>query len=262
MKYLTLSTFLFFCIGFSQTASKGTFILVAETKVDADQWFGKDAFGYAYFSKGNVFYKQKEQEVWEYKNLILGKITKVDIINPLRILLYYEPFNTIVTLDNQLNEILKTDFNLHPSIVTSAIGLASRDRYWYFNTQSQKLGLLEYFQHKFTEFPRWITNPMVLYDSTFNEFYWINETGEWWTCDIFGKMQMRKKIKDIVPYCFLDAKTLLAKKDGKFVLVFTTKEEVTPVPELENLEGSFRFQNQILSIFTQTKLVEFQINLP
>ena len=51
-------------------------------------------------------------------------------------------------------------------------------------------------------------------------------------------------------------------KDGKFILVSSTKEELTSVLELENLEGSFRFQNQILSIFTQTKLVEFQINLP
>lgn len=262
MKYLTLLACLIFCSGLSQSINKMSVVFLGDHLVEADQWFGKDAFGYTYFSKGNVFYKQKNQEVWEYKNLILGKITKVDVINPLRILLYYEPFNTIVTLDNQLNEILKTDFNLHPSIVTSAIGLASRDRYWYFNNQSQKLGLMEYFQHKFTEFPRWITNPIVLYDSSFNEFYWINEAGEWWTCNIFGKMQWRKKISNSVPYCFLDAKTLIVKKDGQFVLIFSNKEEVIPIPELENLEGSFRFQNQILSIFTQTKIVEFQINLP
>ena len=39
------------------------------------------------------------------------KIKKVDLINPLKVTLFYEEFNTVVLLDNQMNEIQKIDFS-------------------------------------------------------------------------------------------------------------------------------------------------------
>lgn len=55
-----------------------------------------------------MFYiKKNNTQLWQYKNLSLGKITKIDLQNPLKIVLFYEGFNSVILLDNQLNEIQK-----------------------------------------------------------------------------------------------------------------------------------------------------------
>src|SRR5690606_23871748 len=97
-----IALFFFSVLGFSQ---KAELKFISTIAVEADLYFGKDALGYDYFSKNNVLYKQKNSEKWEYKNLSLGKITLVDLINPLKILVFYQDFNSVVLLDNQLSEI-------------------------------------------------------------------------------------------------------------------------------------------------------------
>jgi hypothetical protein len=57
-----------------------------------------------------IFFLKSARETFVYQNFSLGKITKVDLQNPLKIVLFYENFNTVVTLDNQLNEIQKSIF--------------------------------------------------------------------------------------------------------------------------------------------------------
>jgi hypothetical protein len=49
----------------------------------------------------------KEGPTYEYKNISLGKITAVDIKNPLRILLFTNTITPLFFECNQLNEIQK-----------------------------------------------------------------------------------------------------------------------------------------------------------
>ena len=70
---------------------------------NADDYIGFDSFGAQYYIKNNVFIKKNTTQIWQYKNLSFGKISKVDIQNPLNIVLFYEDFNTVILLDNQLN---------------------------------------------------------------------------------------------------------------------------------------------------------------
>jgi hypothetical protein len=70
---------------------------------------GYDSFGFIIPLK-QYFSKIGTRETFVYQNFSLGKITKVDLQNPLKIVLFYENFNTVVTLDNQLNEIQKSIF--------------------------------------------------------------------------------------------------------------------------------------------------------
>jgi len=79
--------------------------------LSADEFLGYDQFGYYYSIKNNVLSKTKKEESFEYKNISLGKPTKIDIQNPLKIMLFYENFNTIVLLDNQLSETQKINFS-------------------------------------------------------------------------------------------------------------------------------------------------------
>ena len=72
-----------------------------------DKFIGKDNFQNYYHTSDNQLFKQGKNKTLNYKNLALGKIDDISIENPLQIVLLYKSFNTIVLLDNQLNEIQK-----------------------------------------------------------------------------------------------------------------------------------------------------------
>ena len=108
-------------------------------------YIGFDGLGNNYFIKENVFSMQNETKSWEYKNVALGKISSVDFLNPLKIVLFYEDFNTIVTLDNQLNEVQKLNlFEIDNTIFAAKIGLASQNQFWIYNSLTQQIMLYDY----------------------------------------------------------------------------------------------------------------------
>ena len=106
-----------------------------------DQYLQTDEFGYDYFLRNNVFIKQKDKEIFEYKNVALGKVSRIDLNNPLKIVLFYEDFNMVITLDNQLNESNAINFStFEKPILATAAGIASQNRLWLFNSLTQKIG--------------------------------------------------------------------------------------------------------------------------
>ena len=119
--------------------------------LEADHFIGYDKFEYLYFVKSNVLHKVKNNESLAYKNLALGQISKVDLLNPLKVIVLYERFNTAITLDNQLNETLKIDFSqLKTPLVVSKIGIASQNQLWVFDDISRQLYVALHYFHQDT----------------------------------------------------------------------------------------------------------------
>ena len=80
---------------------------IRTTPIDATTFIGVDSFQNVYTLKGNAFYKNNQEN---YQNLNLGEIFSIDIRNPFKIVLFYKNFNTVILLDNRLNEIEKIQF--------------------------------------------------------------------------------------------------------------------------------------------------------
>ena len=64
----------------------------------------------------NTTYYLSKSELLKNKNLFfsdfsLGEISTVDLFNPLKLMLWYKNYNTMVVLDNFLNEIVRVNFN-------------------------------------------------------------------------------------------------------------------------------------------------------
>jgi len=111
---------------------------------DADYFAGFDGFNSYYYVKDNVLYKKYEETIIQYQNLAFGKIKKVDLLNPLKIVIFYSDFNTVVVLDNQLNEIQKIEFSrLETPIIVSSTGISGQNKLWFFNTLNQQIGLYD-----------------------------------------------------------------------------------------------------------------------
>lgn len=232
-------------------------------EIDADIFLGYDAFGFYYAIKDNVFSKTKDEKTWSYKNISLGKITKVDLENPLNIVLFYENFNTIVTLDNQLNETQKINFSENPvPIVVLATGMASQNRFWIYNNLTQQIGLFDYLKNNYMVLTQSLKGNLKFYSSDFNYFQWIDEHRNWYSCDIFGKITALGTVADFNQFQILNQQSLLFLKEEQLYLQDFKNNFVCPIENVEKSIKSFSYKDEILSIFTTRGITNYKIILP
>ncbi len=234
-----------------------------EKKCLADVYCGFDNFRSFYFIKNNVFVKQSENQTWEYKNVPLGKITSVDLINPLQIVLFYEQFNTAVMLDNQLNEIRRINFSdINSTIVVSRISLSGQNQFWIYNAINQKLNLFDYLKSSLKELPVPIENNIKFSQSDFNTFYWIDDNNNWFSCDIFGKKSLLANIPAFDNIQIIDTEKLLFSNGQKLYFLNNKTQSIIEIEIVENSFGNFYYKDQILSIFTNQQIKNYKIKLP
>lgn len=234
--------------------------------IDADEFSGYDSFGYSYQIKNNVFSKIKENEVFEYKNVSLGKITKVDILNPLKIVLFYEDFNSVILLDNQLNKIAEINFSQNNiPIVVSAIGMSAQNQLWIYNTLNQQIGLFDYLKNEYKTVSTPLTENIKSYQTDFNTFYWIDEKFNWYSCDIFGKTTSLGKVSDFDEIQILNPKQYIFSKGNFLYFKDIHNDNSDTSSEIEVLEKTFDkfcYKDQILSIFTAREITNYKIVTP
>ena len=240
--------------------------LVSHFSNDTDDFLGYDSFGYAYQIKNNVFSKVKEKELFEYKNVSLGTITKVDLRNPLKIVLYYEDFNTVILLDNQLNKITEINFSMNNTpIVVSAIGMSAQNQLWIYNALNQQIGLYDYLKNEYKIVSTPLTETIKYYLTDFNTFYWIDKKNNWFSCNIFGKTTSLGKIPDFDSIEIINDHQYLFSKANLLYFKDIASPDTNGFSEIEVFEKSldkFCYKEQILSIFTAKEIRNYKIVTP
>jgi hypothetical protein len=250
-----------FC-GFSQNPKLKT-TAIDTLSIEDKTYIGFDGLGNNYFLKNNVLIKQKDTQLWEYKNLSLGKITSVDYINPLKIAVFYEDFNTIITLDNQLNEIQKLNlFDVDNSIFASKIGMASQNQFWIYNSLTQQILLFDYLKNTSKNIGNPIQESIKYTQSDFNNFYWIDDMNNWYTIDIFGKVTLLASIPPFEKIQIVDHEKLLFLKDNVLYCLNNLSKTVFEIEIVEKSFQNFYYKDQILAIFTNQQIKNYKIKLP
>ena len=241
-------------------------VFVSRTALTADAFLGYDSFGYIYRIHNNVFSKIKGQEIFEYKNVSLGRITKTDLLNPLKMVLFYEDFNTVVLLDNQLNKVTEINFSLNETpIVVSAIGMSTQNQLWIYNALNQQIGLFDYLKNEYKTVSNPLTEPIKYYQTDFNTFYWIDKKNNWFSCDIFGKITSLGNVPDFDKIEIIDAQKCIFSKANLLYLKDKANANSAAYSEIEVLQKSFDnfcYKDQILSIFTAKEIVNYKIVTP
>lgn len=241
-------------------------VVVSKFNVDIDDFIGFDSFGYSYDIKNNVFRKIKGNEIFEYKNVSLGNISKVDIQNPLKIVLFYEDFNSVVLLDNQLNKITEINFSQNTvPIVVNAIGMSTQNQLWIFNTLNQQIGLFDYLKNEYKTVSIPLTEGIKYYQTDFNTFYWIDKKNNWFSCNIFGKISSLGNVPDFDKMEIISPQKYIFNKGNSLFFRDISKEKTNPAFEIEILEKTFDkyyYKDQILSIFTATDISNYKIVTP
>ena len=140
MKCITILLWLLCFTTFAQESI--TAKLIKSTPIEENNVIDVDNFDAVYYRDNNTLYKEKHNTTINYSNIQLGNIDVVDTFNPLKILLFYKNFNTVMILDNRLAEIFKIDFNtVSPYINSSHISAGFDNTLWVFNTDVQQLQL-------------------------------------------------------------------------------------------------------------------------
>ena len=150
LKFLFLITF---SLSFAQNS---------EQKIDS---IGVDILDASYVVFNNVLIKNSNNKTLSYENISLGEVSSVDIINSQEIVLFYQDFNTVIILDNQLNLIQTISFQKTISFAKKGIA----NTLWIFNTDENKLELYDYKSKKTTLSSQIITDfePQQM-ESSFN----------------------------------------------------------------------------------------------
>ncbi|QAA81686.1 hypothetical protein EI546_08090 [Aequorivita sp. H23M31] len=137
--------YLFLLLIFPQIGGAQTVAIKETIPVTMDRFIGVDNFKNTYFLKDRVLNKLGKDGNFVYNALQLGRLTSVDIINPLKVVAFFQDTNTVVLLDNKLNEIERISFNnLRDFINVSAATNAGNNSLWVFNMDTQQLEIYNY----------------------------------------------------------------------------------------------------------------------
>lgn len=239
---------------------------ISHLKIDADEFLGYDSFGYYYLIKDNVFRKIKGNEAFEYKNVSLGNLTKVDLQNPLKMVLFYEDFNSVILLDNQLNKITEINFSQNNiPIVVPFIGMSTQNQLWVYNTLNQQIGLFDYLKNEYKIVSTPLTETIQYYQTDFNAFYWIDKKNNWFSCDIFGKITALGKVPDFDKIEIIDQHQYIFSTNNLLYFKSSSDTNSSTISEIEISEKTFDkfcYKDQILSIFTFKEIINYKIVTP
>lgn len=141
-----------------------------------DRFVGIDNFKNTYFLKDRVLHKQGKDGNYDYNALQLGRITTVDIINPLKVVVFFQDTNTVVLLDNKLNEIERINFNnLRQFLNVSSATNAGSNSLWIFNMDTQQLELYNYRAKMQTVVSQPFPGKLIAQASNFNYCFTLTE---------------------------------------------------------------------------------------
>lgn len=227
----------------------------------AEEFVGKDNLQNYYYVVNNELFKKNKSKAYNYKNLALGEIHDIAIENPLQIILLYKNFNTVVLLDNQLNEVQKIDFNsINQNLIITSIGFGGQNKLWFFDSVSQKIGIYDLITSsiKFLSTP--LKGNITKKMTTYNLFYFVNENKEYQSISIFGKIENLGYLPPNDNFCFLNENKIIFTTNNSFYLYDFNLKTVSELNINQKSFQNFFFKDGILSIFTQNKIFNYQIN--
>jgi hypothetical protein len=249
------------CFVFSQNKITANFI--DSIKLKTDVYLGKDNFENYYHIRNNALHKMGIQKEFQYKNVSLGNLKQVSFENNLQPILLYSDFNTIVVLDNQLNEVKKIEFDTFtPFLKISHIGFGGQNKIWLFDTITQKFGLYDLTTSSFKFISISQNTEIIKLHSSYNFFYYTDTNNNYFKISIFGKKTSLDKLPYSDSFCFLDSSRIIHKQDNKLHIYNLSTSSSIELILNEKSFTNFFFKDGILSIFTQNRIINYQINLP
>lgn len=212
--------------------------------------FFVDDLGYLYIISNQNELTQYDPNLVKrqaYSNERLGSITSMDTNNPLKLLLFYENYQTVIVLDNFLDEIGRYElFDLGYNEV-NAVGKSNDNNIWIYDPIDYKLKKINTTGKLLTESitmynegleyirPEFLAekgNKVFLYDKDYGFFLFDN----------LGQYLYKIPLKGLASYQIVNDKTIMFLKDDMiktYNLVYKTTSDINPISSYtkESIDG-------------------------
>ncbi len=257
MRYFFLLVFIIPLSILSQ--EKASVKLTDSLKVIAENIYGIDAFNTLYFStKNGTFHKKTTDTTVTYTNFQLGKVSTADTFNPLKLILFYRDFNTIVVLDNRLAEAYKVDFNTIRSYKNVSFTSVGYDNtVWIFNQDLQQLELYDYKVDDTRVRTVPIQSKVLDLKSDYNYCYLLTE-GHLYTYNYFGSLVSKIENKGYSRMAVSKNYVILQKGNTLYMQSKNDTEFIT-LEGLNLLISQFFVTDESLYIYNNSWLKKYQL---
>ena len=240
----------------------GQELTLQESKsVSIDNFYGLDSYNNIYSVKDNIVLKVGLNGTFQFSDIQLGDVTFVDILNPLKVVVYYQDFNTVVFLDNRFSEIERINFNDLPEFFnTGAARNAGNNRLWLLNTDTHQIELYDYSTKQRTEISQPLSDEVKDFASNFNYIFILTDK-EVIQYNIYGGLINVFKISE----------GNIIVQDNENLLVMTTTQlhykpkdsgTFAPLTYKEILGVNLQLRQDLLYIYNGEKIATFSLNQP
>ncbi len=222
-----------------------------------------DKFGSIYTFRNSVLTKRDSIREYVYQNTDLGPPSSIDVQNPLKPLLYYRDYNTVIQLDNLFNEkelinLQNTDANL----VSASVFNASQNCLWLCNETDQKIYRYEINSRKLIPLTQSLRFSLKWFAADLNYFYFLDNDSYIWRVNFFGNLVSDFQIKEFDQLLLLDDIGWIYSLNNS---VFCYNQKNKQIKKLDlpiNNFQSFAVKGQFLAIFTDNEIKVYYLNIP
>ena len=241
---------------FAQTSSLK---VIDRQPMEADRFWGVDSYDQFYFSKNNVFYKTEDGKRFQFQDLQLGVLESVDLLNPLKLLLFYKEANTVVLLDNRLNEINRVNFNFITDVKTVDFAGISKDNLlWIFNADLQQLELFNYQLLRTNNSSLPLSKDIVSFKSNYN-FAWLKHADGLVKYNINGSLVDTIAVNNSLSFAVFKNQILIQTHEFLEFLEGSTNKTIRfKKPEISF--DQFYFNGENLYIYSGKVLYTYKLN--
>jgi hypothetical protein len=189
-----------------------------------------------------------------------GKIATIDATNPLKILVYYREFTTVIELDRYLNIVNTIDLRKQNILQAKAVSLAYDNNVWVFDEQEAKLkrigddGSLVDQTSDFRQLFDSVPDPVIIRDQGGLVYLYDPAKGVY-AFDHYGALKTHIDLPGWLDFDVI-GKNLIGRDDKKFYRyqlgTLDMKEE--PVPPIYQGASRIRITSTIIYVLKNTGL--------
>ena len=238
--------------------------LIDSVSLIADLFIGTDVFENYYYTEGNTLYKKTPKHRYSYTNTRLGNIASVDITNPLKILVFYRDFNTLIILDNRLNEL--TDrINLSESWYgknATFSSISSNNNLWLYSLDDNILTLWNYEKKEII----FESQPLQFYQDGFEGLSQISNYEKCWLASNNGILEFNQYGSFIKASELDEIKAIQSENDRLLIvsgdqiyLYKNSKKEILKNVDLNHLSTNFFVNKNTLNFFRSNTIFRYRI---
>ncbi len=192
-----------------------------------------------------------------------GSIYLIDAANPLKVLVYYKDFATIVVLDRLLNVRNIIDLRKQNIFQVSAVATSYDGNFWLYDNMDSRIKKIDDYgkvllaSTDFRQILEVVPQPDAMYDRDGQLYLYDANTGVL-VFDYYGAYKSRLPLKGVTDLQIIDKNTVIARKGNKVVL-YKPLTFQTYYFNLNNAADDFmfsRFTGNLLYILTKKGEIE------